>query len=431
MHGDPLTAPPVPGDVALAAAGGAGGAGGAGEAGQTPPDLRRFVGYQITGSVGFSNAIWVVFLHERGLSLGEIGLAEAAFHLAPLTLELPTGAFADLFGRRWSLVASSLLSAAGALVTLAVHDVWLAIPALYLTGAAMTFASGAQQAFLYDALAAGGDEHRFGGVFGRLLSVSFLVTGLTALLGATLADISFAWPYGLSAGVAIVGAILAAGLREPTRVPTTRRGLGRHICDTLRVVHGQPRLAALLGFGAVFWTAVTLIELYAQAVLDAMGVPTPAIGLLIGGGFVLVAAGAWLTERLTVRGSLVGWTVGLTAVVAAGALGLGSEVLPLAVATFVIFEAATGVYEPFLADHVNRGLAPGQRATILSLQGFLFSLTMVWAFPLLGWTAGRAGWMVGYGLVAAVLVGALVAWLAVERRYPALDLVDGTVGPIP
>ena len=65
--------------------------------------LRHYYGYQLVSEVGLTSAIWVLYLRERGMSLGEIGLAEAVFHLAPITLELPTGSLADVLGQKWSL----------------------------------------------------------------------------------------------------------------------------------------------------------------------------------------------------------------------------------------------------------------------------------------------------------------------------------------
>ena len=381
-----------------------------------PADLRRYVVYQVVASVRFTGAIWVIFLADRGLSIGQIGLAEACFHLAPLTLELPTGSLADIVGRKWSLAIGSLLGVASSLLMLAVNDVWLALVAMYLAGAAFTFESGAQQAFVYDSLAAGGGADRFSRVFGRLLSLSFLVIGATAWLGGVLADVSFAWPYALSAAFAALGAWLAAGLPEPARAPLLHRSLRRTIGEALVLVRGTPRLAALLLFGSVFWTAVALIELYAQAVLAGIGLAPSMVGLLIGGSLVLVAAGAWVGHRVTSRGSFRGWTIGLAALTAIGALGMGSEVLAIAVVTLLVFQFGTGLYEPFLADRVNRDVAAPRRATILSLQGFLYSLNMVWAFPLVGWVAERAGWLVAFSGVIAVLGLALVAWLVVDRR---------------
>jgi hypothetical protein len=65
-----------------------------------PPgvDLRRFYLFQVINDFSFTAGIWIIFLQGRGFSLGEIGLAESFFHLAPVTLELPSGSFADVLG---------------------------------------------------------------------------------------------------------------------------------------------------------------------------------------------------------------------------------------------------------------------------------------------------------------------------------------------
>lgn len=384
------------------------------------PDLRRYIAYRLVSNVALTNAIWVIFLHERGLSLAQIGLAEAAFHLAPVTLELPTGSMADTFGRKWSLAMGGVMSAIAAILMLGVNGIWLALPAMYFSGAAMTFASGAQEAFLYDSMAAGNASDRFTAMFGRLLSMAFLIIGITAWLGATLAEISFAIPYALAAGFGLLTAWIALGLKEPAREPPEHRSVIWTIREALGIVRGRTGLAALIGFGALYWTSVTLIELYAQAVLFEMGLTTSLIGLIIGGSFALVAAGAWMADRVTSRGTFRRWTVGLTLLTALGAVALGSKVLLFALVVYVIFEFGTGLYEPLLAARVNRDLGPNQRATILSLQGFLFSLTMIWAFPLVGWIAGNAGWLVAFGCVAVALIMALAVWLwSGERSFVA------------
>ena len=75
-----------------------------------PPgtDLRRFYVFQTINDFSFTAGIWIIFLQSRGFSLAEIGLAESAFHLAPVTLELPSGSFADVLGRKWSMAAGAL-----------------------------------------------------------------------------------------------------------------------------------------------------------------------------------------------------------------------------------------------------------------------------------------------------------------------------------
>jgi MFS family permease len=361
-------------------------------------------------------------LQDRGLSLGQIGLAESVFHLAPLTLELPTGSLADTFGRKWSLAVGSLLVAISAALMFAAHDLWLVLPAMYLQGASYTFRSGAQQAFLYDSLAAGNAQDTFSRIFGRLASLSYLVIGATTWMGAALADWSFAWPYGITIAVALGAAWLAAGLTEPEREKAEHRGVVRNVVDALRLVRSRPRLASLLIFGSIYWTLVACLEMYAQPVLKEMGLATSLIGVVIGGSFVVVAAGAWVAHRVMARGNFRMWTIGMTVAVIAMAFGLGSDIILLALVTYVLAEFATGLFEPTLAERVNRQVDGAQRATVLSVEGFLFSLNMIWIFPLVGWLADWASWLVAFGSVATLVAAALVVWLVLERRSDAAEM---------
>ena len=379
------------------------------------PSLGRFYAYKLVADFDLAGGIWILYLQHRGLSLAQIGLAEACFHLAPITLELPSGSLADVLGRKWSLVIGALLVAASSALMLTVESIWLALPAMYLSGASYAFRSGAQQAFLYDALAEHERTAGFPRILGRLLSASFLVVAVTTWLGAVLADIGFAWPYALMIGVGLGAAWLAAGLREPVRERATHRSIGRTIGEALRILGRRPALAGLLVFGAGLWTLLTLIGLYAQAVLAEQGLSTSRVGLVIGASLLCTAVGSWFAHRLTARGAFPIWAIGVAVVVVVGGLGLGSGVLALGIATYLIAELASGIYEPLQAARVNADVAAGQRATILSVEGFLFSLTMVWAFPLFGWIAQRSGWLVAYAGAGAVVAMLLVAWLAVGR----------------
>ncbi len=48
--------------------------------------IYRFIAYHLFSSVGFTSAIWILYLQHRGYSLTQIGIGEAVFHLAPIWL---------------------------------------------------------------------------------------------------------------------------------------------------------------------------------------------------------------------------------------------------------------------------------------------------------------------------------------------------------
>jgi hypothetical protein len=53
---------------------------------------------------------------------------------------------------------------------------------------------------------------------------------------------------------------------------------------------------------------------------------------------------------------------------------------------------------------------------VISVEGFLYSVTMIWAFPLFGWTAGQWGWLPAYGIAAGIVAALLLLFLVIDRR---------------
>ena len=371
--------------------------------------------------LNLTTGIWILYLQHLGFSLAEIGIAEAVFHLAPITLELPSGSFADVFGRKWSLAASAFCVAASALLMLLAGSVatWLVLPAMYLGGASFAFRSGSAQAFLFDSLATRDATGTFSKLLGRLFSATYLIVAAATWLGAVLADINFAWPYALMVAIGVGAASLAASLREPERERGEHRSMRRTMIEAVLIVRAQPRLGLLLIFNSVLFTLLTLVHLYAQAVLRELGLSTSQIGLVIGGALIATAIGTWFAHRAGLWVPFRRWAILGTIVIVGSGLGLGSGVLVLAIGCYLLAELITGIYEPLAAARVNKSVSDAQRATILSIEGFMFSITMIWAFPLAGWLADRAGWLLTFGVSGAIVVAVLSLWLVATRNEPA------------
>lgn len=381
-----------------------------------PPgtDLRRFYAFQVINDFAFTSSIWIVFLLHRGFSLAEIGLAEAFFHLAPVTLELPSGSLADTFGRKWSMALGALLFAISIALMFVADSIWLLLPAMFLNGAAYAFRSGAQQAFLFDSLGEQQSGNRFTSLLGKLNAVAYIAIAATSALGATLAERDYALPFGLAVGFSLGAFWLAVGLKEPPRPQEERRGMGGTIADALRIVRGNRQLLALIVFAAALWTVSALVYLYAQALLAERGLATSQIGIVLAATTLITAAGAWLSGRFSSARPFRFWTVAAVGAIAGSGLLLAGAPLPLAIAGLFIAELFAGAFEPMIAQRVNDAIASAQRATVLSVESFLYSVTMIWAFPLFGWSAERWGWLAAYGAVAGVMVALLGIYLVIS-----------------
>src|SRR5215472_8746391 len=73
--------------------------------------LAAFYCFDSTTSLLFTSAVWIIYLASRGYSPLAIGLFETIFHIAKFVAEVPTGIFADLVGRRKSLVLCCIIGA--------------------------------------------------------------------------------------------------------------------------------------------------------------------------------------------------------------------------------------------------------------------------------------------------------------------------------
>jgi MFS family permease len=81
----------------------------AGDTGPYAGNIRRFYLYAFFFNLQLWIPTWVLYLNiERGLTLAEIALLEAIFHIVTLGMEIPTGAVADRWGRRTSIVLGAI-----------------------------------------------------------------------------------------------------------------------------------------------------------------------------------------------------------------------------------------------------------------------------------------------------------------------------------
>lgn len=390
--------------------------------------LRRFYAYRLISAAIFDSAVWIIYLQSRGYSLAEIGLAESAFHLAPILFELPSGSFADLVGRRWSLAIGSGLVALSTILLWMAPSLPVVMLALFLSGASYSFRSGSDQAYLYDALAAtpeGGQ--RYVGVLGKLLGAAYVVSAGAAWLGAALSEIDFGLTFGLMIAGGLAGLWLAAGLAEARPRREEAVGIGAsvraHVREARAALANRPLVLLMMLLSALFWAANTIAHLYLPAAFVARGLSNQAVGLIYAVTLLLNAGGAALVGRVAGRGRFSLQFALLAGIVGLGLAGTAAEALVIAIGAYLLAQLGTGVVEPLVINWFNRQIPPAQRATILSLDSWAFSLIMIGAFPAAGLLADRLGWgvlFIGCGGVTLLLGAVVLVGLRV-RRPPFAD----------
>src|SRR5262245_42905575 len=111
-------------------------------------NVRRFYLYTFFIQFQLWFPIWVVYLQQkRGLSLTQVTAVDIAFWTVMVVAEMPTGAVADRWGRKQSLLLGAL-GFAGAVFSFGLAPgFWWVLVTYLLWGVSMTLASGADAAF--------------------------------------------------------------------------------------------------------------------------------------------------------------------------------------------------------------------------------------------------------------------------------------------
>ena len=110
--------------------------------------------YLLKGFVWFMVAmpIIVLFFQEHGLSLMQVMILQSVYSLTVAVTEIPSGYFADFFGRKNSIILSSFFMFLGYLIFSNYSGFEIFIFAEILVAIGGSLMSGADSAIMYDTL---------------------------------------------------------------------------------------------------------------------------------------------------------------------------------------------------------------------------------------------------------------------------------------
>ena len=377
-----------------------------------PGFLTPFYAYQTTASFVFFQPIFFVF-YERNLGLPTATILWLlSYNVATRALlELPCGALADRWSRRGCLIASALCIAGGALALLVAPAFATAVLAETAFATAHALRSGADSAFLYDALAAADDLVLYPQAEGRGRALSALGAGLTAVVGGGLAWVDLRLPYVATVVAALAGALVAARLREPAR-HEARVGVERGLMlEAARMAAGNAAMRWNVALAVFSVVASHLYFFLQQPYLESVGVPLWMFGVVFASTKLVTAVVATGAHRVEARLDRRRTAAVMVAVPTLGVGGMALVTSPLGAALILTRGLLDGLWEPLVNVFMNR-LAPTRlRATLLSLQSLLARFALALALFALGASVdafGLRATLAGAALATLLAGGALV-----------------------
>ncbi len=373
-------------------------------------NIHKFYWYRLTKFGLFHIAVMVLFYQERGLSFSQIMILQSFYYFAKVLSEVPTGALADRFGRKKSLVIGSFCHSFAYLLIFLSDSFILFNLGEIIAGISMSFAYGADSALAYDTLKDLGREKEYQKVEGNGHSMRLLAFAVFAPVGGLLATVNLALPYLASSIVIFLSGLLALTFTEPRRegssVPGStfkaRRRYYHQIGKSLKLMLHEKKILWLVLFFSLVFLATRLGFWTYQPYMKKVGVPLSVFGLVFACFHLFGALFSKYADRIekTLKENLTLLIMPLLVIIS---FLLMSRFLYLWSIGFILLQQISmATHEPILKSYLNRQTSSDIRATMLSVQHMAGNLAFAVTAPFLGSFVDKSG------LENALLIFALV-----------------------
>lgn len=367
--------------------------------------IRRIYGISALEALHIAGASWVALLAARGFSVFEIGILESIFHVVSMCFEIPSGAVADAFGRKRTMAASEVLMILSILGMLCSDTFWSVAAAIGIRALSYNMASGTREALAYDTLKENGQEQEYDR-FASMEMVIYRLGSATAVFCAGLALIlGYRRAYLLDLGMRSVCLLLTLGLREPklkekeerngnAKQDAERKGedskssesvsekLKNCVVESLRFLRSHPETIGIIALNSLIGAVATLLLFFLQARLPVYGLKTGLLGPALFFMSVGAACGAKAITFFRKKGYKSIAVISICGVLAA--FGILYTKQPYLICLGGFLAAFSDDFLEVRTDVLlNEKIPSAQRATLISVCSFAFSVVMIFLSPLI------------------------------------------------
>ena len=396
----------------------------------------RFCFYGFLKNLRFFDAFLLLFFIEKGLSYTEIGLLYAAREICINLLEIPSGIFADTYGRKSSLLGSFGLYLLSFVLFFFSDQFWWLLAAMIIYGMGDAFRSGTHKGMIMDYLKHSGQADLKVSYYGHTRSWSQRGSAIASLIAGILVFYSGSYqqvflyaiiPYLINF---VNIATYPSRLNHSSKAQKKKETSFIATLKAVWMVIKNRRLLKIMHSEAVHTAYVRAVKDYIQAVMAALILILPFFseltekqksGLLIGLiYFIIYLLNAWASKNAGKVAKIKSFHVPTATLF----LGFGAGLLSglfyhwefwwISLLAFVLMYLNENLRKPILVGAVADEVDARILTSVISAQAFYRTiLTAVIAFGF-GVVADKAGVGIALISVSAVLLGS-IGFLRTEK----------------
>jgi MFS family permease len=247
---------------------------------------------KILSSFTLFTPIIVLFFLDNGLSMTEVALLQTAYSITIVGLEVPSGYFADIYGRRISLTFSGLFLAAGIGLYSIGTGFYEFLLAEMIFGVGAVLESGALPAVMYDTLQDLGDKEAYSEIWGKTTFYGLVSVAVASVLGGFIGEFNLRWAIMGMVPFYIVLIPLSLSLREPSRHEDLKKESSQKLKGIVKYCFEDVKIRWLITYAAVIAAAGKSAYFLYQPYFEISGLQVAYFGLIFAGLSIVSAFSA-------------------------------------------------------------------------------------------------------------------------------------------
>jgi MFS family permease len=372
----------------------------------------------LSGFAYFFNGVDTLYFRHFELTFEQISFLVSANLIATLLCEVPTGAFADLYGKKRSIVAGSCVGLGG-LAFLAFGSTFAAFTAGFmLLGVGRAFRSGADSALLFDVLRATGSQGDYIKHQSRIQALFVAIDIISGSLGFILYGLNVRIPFYISVVSMLLVILVQWSLPDIVGQVAQR---SRALAAAFQQI--RQGLTITIGNTTILWYAAFMLLYF---IVDSF------FGGVLNLPFLQEVKG-FSNQQLAIMGfvwNLIQTVIAFSAGRIERRLGKNRSILAIVVLTpslllalllsnnYLLSAIILGLYfgafsfrDVVVDSYLNTHIDDDHRATVLSVNSMLASGAAIVVLPLLGRVIDTSGLASTLALLVAItfVLGGLCA----------------------
>lgn len=380
--------------------------------------IERFISHLLY----FAPAFWILQFQQY-FSLFQIGILFSILSLSSFIFEIPTGAFADLYGRKYSVLLGYFLTAISVIFLSFVHNFPALVIIFFIWGLAGTFISGAKESWVVDNLNYNRKKHLIKEFFIKEQSIILISLFLSGLLGAYLVNkngLNIIWTFAALSYLITAVMLLFVKEHKLTEEKTKRMSdLVKQAKISLKYAWGHHVLFFMIfaTFFIVFRDAFGG-DLVWQPFLKSLGLPLYAFGFIFSVSTLLGVIAPLLAKPLLKlfqkKKNYLAILLLISIILDFSVIFINSYIVAIII-LFLMF-IAMYMFMPINKDFFHSNVPGRLRATITSFNGMIIALAYALSFPLSGYLADIITPRYTIALGSIILIPALILYLKIKDK---------------